>query len=265
VKYFYINIIVFIIAGTVSSCEKVIHLNLAGTEKKYVIEGQITDNSNSVRVNLSQTFDVSDSNQFTGVETAKISITEGNRPPVELTNTGGGVYRANMTGQYGKTYTLTVKVDGQIFTSVSTMPKKVPFDTLYVSERLFLGKTIKLATVEFHDPPGLGNAYRFIQYIDGEKENNIFILDDKLVDGRKVIYDMMIYDNNYTLKPEDQLRVEMRCIDRTAYDFWYSLTQSSLGQNQSASPGNPVTNIRGGALGYFSAQTFEAKNIAVME
>ena len=55
----------------------------------------------------------------------------------------------------------------------------------------------------------------------------------------------------------------MYCIDMAAYNFWYSLTQGALGQSQSASPGNPISNITGGAIGYFSAQTFEAKNIAV--
>ena len=250
--------------GFISSCEKVINVNIAGMNKKYVIEGQITDNANSVRINLSETIDIADSNKFNGIENAEMTITENNGRPVPLTHSGGGIYRANVTGKPGNTYKLTVKVDGQTFTSVSTMPQKALLDTLYITERVFFGRTRKLATVEFHDPPGLGNAYRFIQYIDGRKENTIFILDDKLLDGRKVIYELIIFgDAEYTLKTDDQLRVEMRCIDMAAYNFWYSLTQGALGQSQSASPGNPISNITGGAIGYFSAQTFEAKNIAV--
>lgn len=247
-----------------SSCEKVINVNIKNAEKKYVIEGQITDNTNSVRVNLSETMDINDSNKFIGVETAEMSISENGKRTIQLTHAGGGIYRANMTGVPGSTYTLTVKANGQIFTSTSTMPRKVQLDTLYVTERVFLGKIRKLATIEFADPAGLGNAYRFIQYIDGRKENSIFVMDDNLVDGRKVIYDLRIFgDSDYTLKSEDQLRVEMRCIDAPTYRFWYSLAQSSLGQSQSASPGNPISNIEGGAIGYFSAQTFGAKSIAV--
>lgn len=247
-----------------SSCEKVINVEIESVEKKYVIEGQITDNINSARVNLSQTIDITDSNKFTGIEHAVVSISENGRTPVRLIHTGGGVYRGNLRGTPGNTYQLTVRVNGQTFTSTSVMPQKVQFDTLYVTERTFLGTVRKLATVEFTDPPGRGNAYRFIQYIDGRKENTIFILDDNLTDGRKVIYDIMIFgDTDYTLIPEDQLRVEMRCIDMPTYRFWYSLTQASLGQSQSASPGNPVSNIEGGAIGNFSAQTFDAKSIVV--
>ena len=248
-----------------SSCEKVINVEIESVEKKYVIEGQITDNINSARVNLSQTIDISDPNKFTGIEDAVVSISENNKAPVRLIHSGGGVYRANVRGLPGNTYRLTVSVNNQTFTSTSVMPKKVRFDTLYVTERTFLGKLRKLATVEFTDPPGQSNAYRFIQYIDGRKENTIFILDDNLIDGRKVVYDIMIFgDRDYTLKSEDQLRVEMRCIDIPTYRFWYSLTQAALGQSQSASPGNPVSNIEGGAIGNFSAQTFEAKNIVVL-
>lgn len=247
-----------------ASCEKVIDVSIDSVEKKYVIEGQITDNNNSARVNISQTINITDSNKFTGVENAEVSLSENGRPPVKLAHAGSGVYRANLKGEPGNTYNLTVKVNGKTFTSSSTMPHKVSYDTLYVTERMFLGRMRKLATVEFTDPPGTGNAYRFIQYIDGNKENTIFVMDDNLTDGRKIIYELLIFgDNGYTLHVNDQLRVEMRCIDMPSYKFWYSLSQSSLGQSQSASPGNPVTNIQGGALGYFSAQTFEAKNIAV--
>ena len=261
IQYFTIAIFTLLIF---TSCEKVIDVNIGNVDKKYVIEAQITDNTNSARVNLSQTINITDSNKFIGIENAEVFISENGKQPEKLTSAGGGVYRANMTGVPGSTYKLTVQVDGQTFTSTSTMPRKVPYDTLYVTERAFLGKMRKLATVEFHDPPGTKNAYRFIQYIDGRKENTIFVFDDNLIDGRKVIYELMIFgDQDYTLKTEDQLRVEMRCIDIPAYMFWYSLTQASLGQSQSASPGNPISNIEGGAIGYFSAQTFEAKSIAV--
>lgn len=266
--YFHIRFFTFLCSilflMLITSCEKVIEIDIDNVEKKYVIEAQITDNNNSARVNLSQTFDINDSNKFVGVETADITMAENNNAPVKLKHEGGGIYRANLTGVPGRTYKLTVKVNNQTFTSVSTMPHKVKFDTLYVTERMFLGKTRKVATVEFIDPVGLGNAYRFIQYIDGRKENTIFAMDDNLVDGRKVIYELLIFgDQEYTLKTDDQLRVEMRGIDMPTYKFWYSLTQGAMGQSQSASPGNPDTNIQGGALGYFSAQTFEAKNITV--
>ena len=257
-----------LLTGTVwllAGCQKVIHIDVHSVDKKYVIEGTVTDNENSYNVIVSQTLNITDPNVFSGIDNALVSIAEDDKAPVPLENKGSGLYRANASGKPGHTYHLTVKIGDQTFSASSVMPQKAVFDSLYVTERPFLGSVQKIATVAFTDPPGLGDAYRFTQYVDGWKENTIFITNDKLFDGKTVAYELLIFsdDKGSDLAKNDDLRVEMRCIDMENYDYWYSLTQSSLGQNQSASPGNPVSNIQGDALGYFSANTFEVKNIAV--
>ncbi len=56
----------------------------------------------------------------------------------------------------------------------------------------------------------------------------------------------------------------MMCIDAAVYKYWYSfLTGGASGDSNSASPANPVTNIKGGALGYFSAHTLQTKTVVV--
>ncbi|MBZ4188012.1 DUF4249 domain-containing protein [Niabella beijingensis] len=246
-------------------CQKVIDVNLNGVSKKYVIEGTVTDKENSYNVIVSQTLDVTDSNVFTGVEDAVVTISEDGKTPVLLEHKGNGLYEADTSGKPGSTYRLSVKIGGKTFTASSTMPQKVAFDSLYTIRRQFLGRQQLIATVEFKDPPGEGDAYRFTQYVDGRKENTIFVTNDKLIDGRNVVYELLIFSDDGTsdLKRGDNLRVDMRCISRDNYDFWYSLAQSSLGQSQSASPGNPLSNIHGGALGYFSANTFDKREILV--
>jgi len=252
----------FLIAA---GCQKVIDVHIEHTGKKYVIEGTVADSPDSYSVIVSQTLDVSDLNIFKGVEDAVVSIAEEGRPPVVLQHKGNGLYRANASGTPGKTYYLSVRIGNEVFTSTSVMPPKVTFDSLYTTSRMFVGRKQLIPTVEFKDPPAIGNAYRFTQFVDGEKENTIFVTNDKLINGRNVVYELLIFssDDSADLKQGDNLRVEMRCINTENYDFWYSLTQNALGQSQTASPGNPVSNIRGGALGYFSANTFDKKEIYV--
>jgi hypothetical protein len=57
----------------------------------------------------------------------------------------------------------------------------------------------------------------------------------------------------------------MYCIDRNIYNYFFSLLQVSAGNGgfQTASPDNPVTNITGGALGYFSAHTINLEKLIV--
>lgn len=255
----------FFLLLAAAGCQKVIHVDISNVRKKYVIEGTVADYEDSYNVIVSQTLDVSDLNLFKGVEDAEVTIAEEGQAPVILRHRGNGLYQANASGKPGKTYYLSVRVGNEVFTAASTMPQKVAFDTLYTTSRLFVGRQRRIATVEFKDPPALGNAYRFTQMVNGEKENTIFITNDKLINGRNVVYELLIFssDEASDLQEGDNLRVDMRCINTANYDFWYGLTQSALGQNQSASPGNPATNIRGGALGYFSANTFEKREIAV--
>ncbi|MFT4092526.1 MAG: DUF4249 family protein [Niabella sp.] len=245
------------------SCQKVIQVDAESGEKQYVIEATITNESYSCRVNLSQTIDFDDFSRFTGVDSADITIAEDDEPPVKLFESEKGVYLANMSAQEGHTYSLTVNVGDSTFSAVSIIPEKVSIDSLYITERSLLGKTRKIAIVTFRDPPGPGNAYRFIQYVDGRKENTVFITNDNLIDGFAVAYDLLVADDDYTLYTGQTVKVELLGISAFMYQYWYSLSQSSLGQSQSASPGNPVSQFSDGALGYFSAHTYDVKTIKV--
>ena len=95
---------------------------------------------------------------------------------------------------------------------------------------------------------------------------------DELTDGRTVNTELLIFGDDSDTKEErdkkkiksgDTLRVDMMCIDQPVYKYWYSLLNSATGANNNATPANPVTNISGDALGYFSAQTFDTKTIKV--
>lgn len=248
------------------SCEKIIHVNINNVSKKYVIEGFISD-STTCRVFISQTLNIADSNNFYGVPGAKVTVTENGKTPVILSPAKeDGEYQTDFKGKPGNTYSLKVEVGGNVFTASSTMPQPVKLDSVFVTERVFLGMTRKIATVKFRDPPGIKNFYKFVQRVNGAKNTTIFLLDDKLFDGREVTNELLIFDSSpgNTLEGGDQLRVEMLCIEEPVHLYWYSLMQSSLGGQQGASPGNPVSNIKGGALGYFSAHTFRSMHHAVL-
>ncbi|WP_033411639.1 DUF4249 domain-containing protein [Segetibacter koreensis] len=249
-----------------TSCEKVINVNLNEAEKKYVVEAVLTDQPNSCKVLVTQTKNFSDNNTFNGVSGAQVTITDNNATSVTLIESSPGVYQTStLTGVTGHTYNLTVNVAGQTFTAISTMPALVPFDSLYITQRTFFGETNKFATVSFKDAEGIGNAYRCIQYVNGVKEKTIFVRDDSYSDGRQIESTLYFFndDDKKKLKTGDNVRIEMLTIDYPVYKYWYSLDQSSTGENQSATPGNPLTNIKGGALGYFSAQTIQSKTVVV--
>jgi hypothetical protein len=253
-----------------TACQKVINVDLNSAEKKYIIEAVLTDQPNSCKVLLTQTKNFDENNTFSGVSGANITISDNNGAPVTLNETAPGTYEApSLKGVSGHKYDLAINVAGKSYTATSTIPALVPFDSLYISERTFFDKSNKYATLSYKDPVGRGNAYRYIQYVNGIKEKTIFVRDDDFSDGNRIERILFFFNNDddeqekKKLKKGDLVRVEMLSIDYEMYKYWFSLAQSSTGENQSATPGNPVTNIKGGALGYFSAHTIQSKSIVV--
>lgn len=255
----------FIIPALVS-CEKVIDINLNKINPKIVIEGNFSDRRGECRVVVSQSINFSDTNQFPGVVDATISIREGQNTPVNLIQTSPGVYVSDtMRARPLHTYTLSVKVGEQEFSSTVKVPQKVPFDSLYIDNFTGFGNTRKFASVIFKDIEGPGNAYRFLLYKNGLENSNIFILNDDYSDGRVINTFLAFFDNsdNQRLDVGDTVTVEMQGIAPSVYTFFLSLSQSSTGGNDSVAPGNPVSNIEGGALGYFNAYIKQRKTVIV--
>ncbi|PZR23988.1 MAG: DUF4249 domain-containing protein [Citrobacter freundii] len=251
-----------------SSCEKVIDLNLNEAEKRYVVEGVITDQTDA-RVTISQTKNFNDDNSLSTVSNATVELSEAGGTITTLTESSPGIYTApGMKGVSGKTYLLTVKIGGQTFTAQSTMPQKVNFDTLYVTDEFLFGENRRTANTEYQDPPGRGQYYRFVQYINGKKEPTIFYQDDEYTDGNYVNNKLFYFpedDDNedQKIKTGDELRIDMFCIDANVYKYWFSLDRSATGESGQATPSNPVSNLKGGALGYFSAQTTQTRTMIV--
>jgi hypothetical protein len=251
-----------------SSCEKVIHLDLNTAEKKYVIEATVTDQTGTAQVLLSQTKNFDDNNQFVGVSGAVITVKEEGGLLTTFTETSPGHYEApGLAGSSGKSYDLNVTVAGNVFTATSTMPAKVNMDSIYTTDEFIFTDTRKIVNVVFQDPPGRGNNYRFIQYVNSLKEKQLFVENDDYTDGRLNITKLYYFpdDNSDStiIHADDSLRIDMLCIDPKVYEYWYSLERNTNGDNNNVTPANPVSNIQGGALGYFSAHTLQTRRMKV--
>ncbi len=237
-----------------SSCEKVIDIKLKEADKKIVIEGTVSYNSGEFpEVRISETKNFEDSNGFNGISGATVTIQVNDGMVYQLAETTKGIYqKAGFYGALGNTYHLTVLLNGNTYTAVSTMPSEVvSLDSLWAESLAFGGNSDITIYPKYTDPPGLGNSYRLVQYKNDTLVKHVFVQNDELSDGLTITRPMINPDSD--LKEGDFVRVELQCIDANVYKYWYSLDQSATGSNQSAAPANPVTNIEGGALGYFSA------------
>ncbi len=246
-----------IVISGLTSCEKVIDVKLDNADKKVVIDAVLTDHEGGCLVKVSQTKNFSDDNTFNGLSGAVVNIKNPDGTVTPLTEATPGVYKhATLMGTPGKSYQLSVTVNGTTYIGTSVMPEAVVLDSVYVKTQKFFDEDETFANVIFNDPAGVKNYYRMVQFINGKKSKGNFNMDDDLSDGK--LFNSTLYffadDDKDKIKPGDLVTVEMQCIDANVYKYWFSLDQSATGSSQSAAPSNPVSNLSGGALGYFSAQ-----------
>lgn len=256
----------FLIPFMFSSCEKVIDLKLEGKEEKYVIEGQIINKEGVVsNVFISKTKNFSDNNDFNGVSGAVVKI-ENNGVSISLPETSKGVYSTSaIKGTPGQTYNLSVSVDGHLFTASSTMPEPVPLNDFTLKPNGFDSlRTVTYA--KFKDPLEIKNYYWFELFINDKRQRNFSLMNDDFTTGNDVTA-TIVFENNTddlskNIKKGDKLGIEMHSIDPSVYLYLLSLSGAD-GSGNGAAPSNPISNITGGALGFFSAHTTQSKTLVI--
>lgn len=246
-----------------TGCQKVIHLDLNDAGVKYVVEGNITNKPGPYKVTIGKTGKVEEEYSFNGVSQATVTVRDNAGNMETLQETQPGIYQtATLAGVEGRTYYLNITVGNHSFTSSSVMPRQVNLDSLYTREVFNFSKTVLVVVPVFTDPIEKGNCYRFNQTINGNLDKTIYYQNDDFTNGKESTWPLLRPDPDSTLHVKDLVDIEMQCIDAPIYKYWYSVDQSSTGNGQGI-PANPVTNIQGGALGYFSAHTSQTKSIII--
>lgn len=250
-----------------SSCEDVIELNLDTASEKYVIEANLTDQANGAKVLISKTKSFKSTNDFAGVSGAVVEIEDQQGNITRMTeSTNKGVYtHATLKGTPTQAYKLKITVGTEVFTSSCVMPAVVPLEDVYQYElSLFDGPRL-FTHVKYTDPIGVKNFYRFIEYRNNVYTKSIMASNDEFTDGKQVNQTIFPYEftDETKLKKGDKIKLEFLTIDEPVYKYWFSVDNGAQGGGDSAAPVNPVTNIRGGAIGYFSAHTIQSKEYTV--
>ena len=254
----------FFLSGLIG-CKKVIQLDLNSAAPQIVIEGEITNANGPYQLTINTTVNFSASNTYPPVSGATVQVTDSNMARTfTMGESSPGIYTTSaFQGQPGHTYQLSVTAGGDVYTASSTMPAGVRLDSLsFVDNPDFNNKKSIDAVVNFQDPPGLGNDYQFVETLNGKRLPDIFVFEDRLSDGKYIR--QTLYNDTTTLQTGQTLQVDMYCIDKNIYSYFFSLFRVTGGNGfRSASPANPNSNLSNGALGYFSAHTVSTKELVV--
>lgn len=255
----YIISIVTAVSGLfVISCEKEIDIDLRSVEPHLVIEGKVIQDSLAM-VKLTNTKDFDENNEYIPLTGANILISDDAGNSETLVMSSSGWYIApTLKGVVGRTYNLSVSYDGKEYTSTSKMPPMVPIDSITMFHIPTMDYDIP--RLHFKDPLGTTNDYyRKKIYINGKYISLEYeAISADRIDGTVIVDLSFIPENkleNDEIKKGDKIMIELQSIDKGAFTFFDTLGNIENSLN------NPTSNIEGGALGYFSAFTFDRKEI----
>lgn len=248
------------------SCEQEVNLSLNSTEAKIVIEGIVTDQRVPYEVKISSSLPFNSASQFIPISNAFVSIADNLGNIDTLKEAFPGKYRTSkLRGVAGRRYQLTVVHEGKKYIASSTLVRAVGLDSVVITKDE-LSTTFNAADKVtynilpvFDDPRDELNYYFFEVYSKSDRAKGFFnLLSDINSDGQ-TNFESIFYTTDASSR--DSINVEMWCIDRDVHAYFNAINQLDL--TQSGTPTNPVSNIKGGALGYFSAHSVRTKKVAV--
>ncbi|MVM38979.1 DUF4249 family protein [Spirosoma sp. HMF3257] len=240
----------FLVLVVLTSCEKVIVLDLNTADTQLVIEANLSADKGQVK--LSKTVNFDQSNVYPSVSGAVVKMTNGEGQTVQFKETTTGVYETTaLTGKVGQKYQLDVQAEGKTYHAESQVPKTVAFTTITVRSQAGSGSSIGPGSgnksgyeveASFTDPASETNYYRFILTINNKATDDVFVYDDRLSNGET---SNRILRTSQTISKGDVVGVEMQCIDENVYAYFNSFKRLAGGPTDSSTPANPITNISG--------------------
>lgn len=260
-----LHLIVFLLLFVFTACEKVIHVDLNEVNSQIVIEGNLSFNDAELEVKISKTGSYFSTTPVETVDGAKVYLENAAGTRVEANAAGYGIYKLeNYPAQHEMTYRLYVESEGQTYEANSTLHTAMKIDSLsfeYQQDVRFFEGGYRLLLF-FSDPPDEENYYRIKVSKNGELLNDVddlIVFDDSGLDGKgiQVRLRRQLFDIG------DTASVQLIAIDENAFIYFTTFRDMANTNPGSPAPANPISNFNNGALGYFSAWSFEEKEIII--
>jgi hypothetical protein len=262
-----------------NACEKEITIDIPRPDPKIVIEGWI-ENGFPARVIVTKSapyFDPIDSATLANslVTNATVTVSDG----ILSENLVIGInpeyfpyimyMGSSIIGVPGRTYFLTVQVDGKTYTSETTLLQPLPLDSVWFA--LEPGKdSLGYVWGIGSDNVATEDFYRMFTKRIGKDAGYVPMLgstwEDKYFNGQKFTFSIYRGEASFLMETPtseegqfglfiigDTVVVKLACITDPVYQFWSSAEAEAFsGGNPFSSPALIPTNITGGALGVWS-------------
>jgi len=254
-----------------SACEKTIEVDLPQYAPKLVVEGWIEQGKypTVILTRSAAYFDEVDSAALRNLiaSTAKVTVSDGEQEEVLTLRRRKNyfpefIYQGtSLRGEVGKTYRLTISLQGELYTATTTIPSPVAFDSLWF-EPLPDSDSLQFLWAQLTDDANQQNYYRI--FTQRKTQDSTFIpvylssLGDRYFNGQSFSFSLLRGASSLTnrtddlyFKTGDTVTVKLGAVDKAHFDYWRTLERELYASgNPLAASGNVVlSNIQGDALG----------------
>lgn len=257
------------------SCDEPTELDLRQTPPRIVIEGQVTNKAHYQSVKVSRSADFYGSGQTPRITDATVTVTDdiGNEysfvhnPRNHADSAGIYLPEDAFIGEIGRTYTLHVTADGELFEATDKMFSVTPIDSL----------SFRINEDQQDDPDKPGKIYEMLVFArEPQDQTNYYLFKYYRNDSLTVFNPTDIYYSDDELLGEningipspvyyaatDKARMEVYSLTRKGYVFYNDLSSSLVndgGGMFGPIPAPPRSNISNDALGFFQVSAVDEK------
>lgn len=261
------HIVTVLAVGFLIACEKVVELPIDDAESKVVVEAVAKSLPGKSYVLLSKSI---------GLYDDPGTINWLSEATVEVKNESGEVFvfeESEETGRYthpdfalasNQFYRLTVNVDDQILEAEARSRTVPQIDSLFPFQQIstdFEGNpdTTNILVYTVTDNPDEKNFYRFVLWVNGVRDDEVFIETDDL--GNGATYTSPFFGISFD--SGDEVYAELWSMTKENYTY-FSAMFTNLNQSPfSAAPSDLPSNIEGNGIGYFGAFMVDTATVVI--
>jgi hypothetical protein len=278
-------VIWILILFVLGACTKEVEMDYPATEKQLVVEGYIEPGRYPVvyLTKSSPYFEKIDSSNVMKLiaSVAKVSISNGEQTEVLTLRYAKDIFPpyyfegTEIRGELGKSYTITIELEGRTYTSTTTLTDQVSL------QKISFVKTTKndeqnFLSLKFLDPKGVKNCYRVYTKRIGKDPDFVpcylSTFNDYGFDGQEFNFEVIRSyspviqtDNGRYFVKGDSIMVKFCTIDERQHNYWKSVeTQIAISANPfGLSSSDPLSLINGGALGVWAGLSSKYYSIKI--
>lgn len=278
-KYILNTAALCLIALAFHSCDEPTDLDLRQTPPRIVIEGQVTNKANYQFVKVSRSSDFYTQGKPPRITDAVVTVTDDTGTEFSFQHNPGnhpdsvGIYIPvpAFTGVIGRSYTLRVTADGELFEASDELLPVTTIDSV----------SYRINEDEAEDPEEPGLYYELLLFArEPQDEKNYYLFkyfrngNIALLNPTDIYYsDDVLFAEEINGIPSpvffgenDSARLEVYSLTRKGYIFYndlYTVLANDAGGMFGPIPAPPRTNISNDALGFFQVSAIHEAEIVI--